>query len=127
MHGLKRLSDFSAEPSPASLERQQLAKRLVIKARDLDACCGPQATNRVKKRRGDRLSPIIWRGRQWAATKYGVERRDGCYPIHRSRLWENDEQYPWVMHMAVKPWVDLEDFAEALRVARRHHGGRSLD
>jgi hypothetical protein len=27
----------------------------------------------------------------------------------------------WIDHMAEKEWVDIEDFAEALRVARERH------
>ena len=61
---------------------------------------------------------MIWRGRQWEATVYGVECRNGCYAIERSRLWEEDDCYSWILHMAEKNWVDIEDFAEALRVAR---------
>lgn len=103
--------------SPDWLARKTLAERLIIKARDLDRGWGPQADIRVKNR-GERLSRVYWRGRQWAATKYGVECRDGCYAIERTRLWEEDNEHSWIMHMAGKDWVDLEDFAEALRVAR---------
>ena len=94
-----------------------LVKQLIIRARDLDSRWGPQSSIPVKNR-GDRLSRVYWKGRQWAATKYGVECRDGCYAINRSRLWEDDAEHGWIMHMAEKEWVDLEDFAEALRVAR---------
>jgi len=97
--------------------RRDLAKRLTIEARDLDRPYGPQASNHIKNR-GEPLSKVIWRGRQWAATKYGVECRDGCYAIERKRLWEEDDTHSWIMHMAEKEWIDLEDFAEALRVAR---------
>lgn len=38
---------------------------------------------------------------------------------HVSRLWENEAEYPWVQHMDKKDWVDIVDFAEALRVAPR--------
>jgi hypothetical protein len=37
--------------------------------------------------------------------------------IAKDRIWENEEQYGWVMHMQGKTWVDLEDFAETLRIA----------
>jgi hypothetical protein len=94
-----------------------LAHELTVKARDLSSGWGPQSSNRVENR-GERLHKIIWQGRQWAATKYGVECRDGSYAIERARLWEEDESYSWVRHMAEKDWVDLKDFAEALRVAR---------
>jgi hypothetical protein len=53
-------------------------------------------------------------------TPYGIECRDGNYHIEAERIWEGDDEYGgWVMHMSKKGWVDLEDFAETLRVARR--------
>jgi hypothetical protein len=73
------------------------------------------ATNYVRCR-GERLSRIIWQGLEWAVTEHGVECRDGTYAIAASRLWEN-----WVLHMAEKDWIDLDDFAEALRIARHRH------
>ena len=88
-----------------------------MKARDLDSPKGLQASNRVQNR-GDRLIKIYWKGRQWAATRFGVQARDGSYSIDRRRVWEDEERGGWIMHMAEKDWVDLEDFAEALRVAR---------
>jgi hypothetical protein len=89
-------------------------------ARDLSRPPGPQSSEPVRVC-GDQLSwPIFWQGRQWAVTSYGVERRDGTYCVKKDRLWENDEVHSWVHHMAEKNWVDLPDFAEALRVARRH-------
>lgn len=97
--------------------RNALATKLIIKARDLESKWGPMATNRVRNR-GERLSRVFWKGRQWAATKYGVECRDGTYAIARARLWEEDDVHGWIMHMSGKHWVDLEDFAEALRIAR---------
>jgi hypothetical protein len=104
-------------PSPEYRTRMSLAADLTVKARDLRSAWGPQASNPVKNR-GERLHKIIWQGRQWAVTTYGVECRDGCYAIGRARLWEEDEAYSWVRHMAEKNWVDLHDFAEALRIAR---------
>jgi hypothetical protein len=97
--------------------RSRLAEQLVLRARDLGSCWGSQASNPVQNR-GDRLIKIYWKGRQWAATKFGVQCRDGSYSIPRNRLWENEAEHPWIMHMAEKDWIDLEDFAEALRVAR---------
>src|SRR5262249_27026693 len=106
-------------------ERHRIAHQLALRSRDLDSPWRTQASNLVQ-RRGDRLTKIYWKGRQWAATKFGVQCRDGSYSIDRRRLWEDEERGGWVMHMAEKDWVDLEDFAEALRVARfyervRHH------
>jgi len=71
--------------------------------------------------RGEVLAPIVWQGRQWAVTKYGLECRDGTYCIDRRRLWENEDEFGWVMHLSEKTWADLPDFAEALRIARHTH------
>jgi hypothetical protein len=79
------------------------------------------------KVKGEPLHPVIWQGRQWAVTTYGVEPRDGgAYVIERTRLWENETTYGWVNHIGMKgPWVDLPDFAEALKIARRVHAAHS--
>ena len=78
---------------------------------------------------GEPLSePVYWRGRQWAATAYGVEALDGSYTIEGERLWEDDfqpwtvghEGLGWVAHMAEKVWVDVADFRNALLEARGH-------
>ena len=69
--------------------------------------------------KGEALStPIYWTGRQWAVTRYGIERRDGRYHIAGDRVWEARNGHGWLEHMEEKPRVDLEDFAEALRLAR---------
>jgi hypothetical protein len=113
------LGEWDAGDDPGFIpprDNRRIAE-LTIKARDLDSPWGSQASNHVKNP-GERLSQVIWKGRQWAVTRYGVECRDGCYAIERSRLWEEDDSHGWIMHMAEKEWVDLPDFAEALRVAR---------
>ena len=69
--------------------------------------------------RGDELTrPIYWLGRQWAVTAYGVEARDGTYPIERSRVDEATGDYTWERHLWGKVWVDQRDFAAAMRIAR---------
>lgn len=62
--------------------------------------------------------PVIWKGHQWAVTAWGIEARDGKYPIEGKRVWEDNHGHGWIDHMAEKSWVDLDDFAEALRIAR---------
>jgi hypothetical protein len=75
---------------------------------------------------GDALSrPIHWTGRQWAVTEYGVEARDGTYPIDYRRLWLSEGRHGWVEHMSEKDWVDVPDFVEALRLARKRWPRRS--
>jgi hypothetical protein len=118
---------FFGDPIPANPERDARLKRavkLIEEARNLTPPPRPQARTNVRVR-GERLSkPILWQGRQWAVTGYGVEARDGCYAVPRRNLWDNDFRHGWIMHMAEKNWVDLADFTEALRVARRHYAPR---
>lgn len=91
-------------------------------ARDLDSAPGP-SRKPVKVRVA---GAVCWCGRQWAATDYGVEALDGSYPIEAARLWEDEDTHGWVRHMADKNWVDLADFAEALRIARGHARRRGI-
>jgi hypothetical protein len=95
-------------------------EKLAQHARDMDSPWPKQATNTVKCR-GERLSRVLWRGRQWAVTTYGLEERAGQYHVQKNRLWKDEASYGWVEHMSEKGWRDLVDFAEALRVARMHH------
>jgi hypothetical protein len=85
-------------------------------------------------RGGEALHPIFWQGREWAVTAYGIERRDGSYPIEASRLCEGHEgaavaadgtpvPYTWIGHIGEKGW-DLADFATAFFVACAMHGVR---
>jgi hypothetical protein len=89
-------------------------------ATNLDAPPRYHATNVVVCLSG-KLSRIIWQGEQWAVTAYGIEARDGTYTITKHRLWEDEGHHGWVEHMSGKGWVDLIDFAEALRIARQRH------
>jgi hypothetical protein len=98
--------------------RMRQAKALKAYAARLDDPPAECPHDQVRVR-GDRLSRVLWQGQQSAVTSYGVECRDGTYCIERRRLWENEDVYGWVRHMAGKDWVNLDDFAEALRVARR--------
>jgi hypothetical protein len=82
----------------------------------------------------DSLHPILWQGREWAVTTYGVERRDGSYPIEASRLCKDHDggavaedgtpvPYTLIGHIGEKGW-DLADFATAFFVACAMHGVR---
>jgi hypothetical protein len=80
-----------------------------------------RAANEVKLC-GEKLTrPISWTGYQWAVTGYGLECRDGCYHVAKHDLWMDECHHGWVPHMSEKGWVDLDDFAEALRIARHMH------
>lgn len=70
-------------------------------------------------RRGQSLHPVLWQGEQWAVTTYGLECRDGTYVIEASRLYQDEDRgYGWSKHMAEKSWVLMDDFDEALEIAR---------
>ena len=62
---------------------------------------------------------IYWLGRQWAVTGHGIQavnkKLHMRFDVAASRIWEEsmDEL------MRELDWFDAEDFAEALRVARR--------
>ena len=62
---------------------------------------------------------IYWLGRQWAVTGHGIQavnkKLNMRFDVAASRVWEEDTDQP----MRDLDWFDAEDFAEALRVARR--------
>ena len=68
---------------------------------------------------GEPLHAILWRGRQWAVTAYGIEALDGGYAIKANRLREDFGSgfHEWPAHMSEKDWVDVDDFATAWMVA----------
>lgn len=75
--------------------------------------------------RGAALHPILWQGSQWAVTTYGIEARDGSYPIEKSRLKEDHAGGDsWISHVGEKTWVNVDDFATAFFVACALHGTR---
>jgi hypothetical protein len=118
---------FHGDPIPVNQEfrtRLQQADKLAKHARELTALPGAQSHNHVRLRGGRLTRPIYWQGQQWAVTGYGVESRDGRYTVSRLNLWDDEFRHSWLRHMAEKNWVDLADFAEALRIARRHHAPR---
>ncbi len=73
---------------------------------------------------GEKLHRVIWRGRQWAVTDYGVEALDGTYSFTASRLNEETAAGGWPEHMTGKSWVDGDDFCTAWLVAIALHGTR---
>jgi hypothetical protein len=55
----------------------------------------------VKVRAAD-LHPVLWRGRQWAVTEYGIECLDGTYAIQANRLTAKIERFGGPGHMRGK-------------------------
>ena len=81
--------------------------------------------SRPVKLRGDVLSKIWWQGKQWAVTEYGIECRDGTYPIDAKKLTydlDNGTDHGWVEQLRSKGWADLNDFKTAYFVALSMHG-----
>lgn len=63
---------------------------------------------------GEELDFVLWQGKQWAVTEYGVECRNGNYAIDSKWFVQNDEKfYGWVRHMSEKTWVDILEFENA--------------
>jgi hypothetical protein len=62
---------------------------------------------------------IFWIGRQWAVTGFGMQavnqKRLGQFDIEIARLWDDD----WLDVLRVQPWLNAEDFAKGLAVARK--------
>jgi hypothetical protein len=64
---------------------------------------------------------IYWVGRQWAVTGYGIQACDqkqkGKFDIEASRIWEDGV----LEGMRALKWLNIEDFAKAIEVAREHY------
>jgi hypothetical protein len=59
------------------------------------------------------------RFRQWRVFALGLDTLDDRYLIDKSRLAETRPGDPsladWPVHMAIKNWIDIEDFIQAWR------------
>ena len=64
-------------------------------------------------------SDIFWLGKQWTVTGYGIQavnqKLEMKFDVKGARIWEEG----LAEAMATEPWFDADDFAEALKVARR--------
>ncbi len=74
--------------------------------------------------RGEELSEVWWRGRQWAVTSDGLESLDGRYVIESERLRQGigEPGGGWPAHMAIKRWADPDEFTTAWMIALILHG-----
>lgn len=75
--------------------------------------------------RGEKLHKIIWKGKQWAVTEYGIERLDGTYAISKKEVNEvaiSKSNTCWPVHITNKVWVDADDFTTAWLVSIAVHG-----
>jgi hypothetical protein len=61
---------------------------------------------------------IFWIGRQWAVTGSGMQAVNqkllGEFDVEIARLWDDD----WLDLLRAQPWLNAEDFAKGLAVAR---------
>jgi hypothetical protein len=64
---------------------------------------------------------ILWLGRQWAVTGYGIQacdqRQKGKFDIEASRVWEDGV----VESLRAEAWLNCGDFDKALAVARNRY------
>lgn len=89
-------------------------------------------TGATPRRRGSpKKRPKLLRNAQWQVTTGGIEAIGEEYFIDADRLSEVAPRGPggadildWPIHMAEKPWVDLELFIEAYVAALNEHEGR---
>ena len=69
---------------------------------------------------------IVWLGRQWAVTGYGIQavnkKLEGKFDVEISRLWDDD----LVELILSETWIDLEDFTEALEIARKRFSEKPI-
>lgn len=69
---------------------------------------------------------IVWLGRQWAVTGYGIQavnkKLEGKFDVEISRLWDDD----LVELVLSETWIDLEDFTEALEIARKRFSEKPI-
>ena len=70
---------------------------------------------------------IYWKGRQWRVTDYGLECVERTYDLDHERLphrgiGERADKPDLLVHVAEKPWVDVEDLIVAYAVALAVHG-----
>lgn len=88
----------------------------------------PQTRSEVKCF-GKPLDFVLWQGKQWAVTMYGLECRDGRYFVQAAEFYENVDplRFPktknvrqlaylsWFYHLKEKNWVDELDIDHALQ------------
>lgn len=85
----------------------------------------------TQRKRND-LSPVLWEGRQWAVTTYGLETISEPYHYYLTPLSLNDkrttprgEVFDNPLHMVEKEWLDVEDYLTAWLAALALHGQQS--
>ncbi len=77
---------------------------------------------RGQNREANMADNEIWRGQLWRVTAQGLESLDESYWVECTRLNEvrpfsDGRRSDWLLHMAEKTWVDLDDFIAAFCVA----------
>lgn len=71
---------------------------------------------------GQEPQNILWRGRQWAVTDFGLEALNGSYAIDEKGLRLDFAEWSVLMQMGEKTWIDMPDFTTAFMVAIVLHG-----
>lgn len=70
-----------------------------------------------------RTSKVLYRGRQWAVTTYGIERLDQQYIIPKKNIKTVHAPYnwDWRRHMSQKDGVNVDDFLDVLQKSLKIH------
>ena len=87
----------------------------------------PQTRSEVHNK-GEALDFVLWQGKQWSVTMYGLECRDGTYFVPAKDLWELAPKLlsektktrqcvfvSWFQHLSRKSWCDEDDIDHALQ------------
>ena len=86
-----------------------------------------QTRNEVHNQ-GEKLDCVLWQGKQWSVTTYGLECRDGTYHVAAKDLWDlapklSSEKTKtrrcvfvhWFQHLSRKVWCNEDDIDHALQ------------
>jgi hypothetical protein len=73
---------------------------------------------------GERPEDVLWIGKQWCASKHGLELRNGLCSVRYRELSKSPHSPQIVSAVCENPDVDIDDFATAYLVAVALGGGR---
>jgi len=114
----------------AKLDR--ILEKFGLATQSAEAHAKPQIAAAPSGWPNDVALPVHFANAQWAATRLGIEHMGevGVYCIEAARVAETrhgSDLYHFPLHMAEKPWVDIDAFNEAFEVALRRFSPREFD
>ena len=107
----KVVVEFSQETLRGAVASESRARELFNAIFDYSNGLPAQSHNPVKLR-GEALHGVLWRGKQWAVTEYGVECLDGTYAANDRDISEDGPMH-WALHLSGKVWCDVADVCAA--------------